>query len=331
MAKQYGQKLKILVILDILRKYSDEENPICATDICEKLSEYGISAERKSVYTDIAELCDYGYDIIKCKKGYFLASREFEEPEIHLLCDAVRTANFITAKKTTELVNKLSSMLSVNQASRLEKGIYFDSESKCTNEQIYYTIHKICEAISNKKQMEVEYGVRKLTQNRSIEYTTKKMVINPYALTWQDDHYYLICNHSKYNNLMHLRLDRIYSSELLETKARYFGEVSEYTDYFNIADYTKKLFGMHGGSEIEIELRCSEKIIEPIIDRFSERIFIKNVADGEFSFTAKAVLSEALVTFIINFGENIRVEKPQILRDMVKERAEKVYKIYKNV
>ena len=331
MAKQYGQKLKILVILDILRKYSDEENPICATDICEKLNELGISAERKSVYTDIAELCDYGYDIIKCKKGYFLASREFEEPEIHLLCDAVRTANFITAKKTTELVNKLSSMLSVNKASRLEKGIYFDSESKCTNEQIYYNIHKICEAISTKKQMSVEYGVRKLTPNRTIEYATKEMVINPYALTWRDDHYYLICNHSKYDNLMHLRLDRIYSAEILNSKTRYFGEVSEYKDFFNTADYTKKLFGMHGGEEIEIELRCNEKILEPIVDRFSEKIFIKNVNNGEFSFTAKAVLSEALVTFIINFGENIKVEKPQLLKDMVKERAQKVYEIYKNM
>ena len=88
---------------------------------------------------------------------------------------------------------------------------------------------------------------------------------------------------------------------------------------------------MHGGAEIEIELRCNEKILEPIVDRFSEKIFIKNVNNGEFSFTAKAVLSEALVTFIINFGENIKVEKPQLLKDMVKERAQKVYEIYKNV
>ena len=65
MASRYGQKVKILHIIDILRKYSDEQNPINAQDICRELEKRGVTAERKAIYDDIAELCDYGYDIIK--------------------------------------------------------------------------------------------------------------------------------------------------------------------------------------------------------------------------------------------------------------------------
>ena len=115
MEARLGSKLKILYIVDILRKFSDEENPINASEICDKLGEYGIKAERKAIYDDIENLIFYGYDIIKTrtpKAGYFLASREFELPEIYLLTDAVQSADFITPKKTRELVAKLEAMMS---------------------------------------------------------------------------------------------------------------------------------------------------------------------------------------------------------------------------
>ena len=100
MAARSGQKLKLLYIADILKKYTDEENPISATEICQKLLEFGVTAERKAIYNDIDNLCFYGYDIVHTrtpKNGYFLASREFELPEIYLLCDAIRSAPFISA------------------------------------------------------------------------------------------------------------------------------------------------------------------------------------------------------------------------------------------
>ena len=160
MPKTARQKLKLIYILDILRKFSDEEHPLSANEICNYLEQNGISAERKSVYSDIEALCEYGYDIIRSftpKKGFFLASREFEEAEIYLLCDAVRTAKFISPKKTRELVSKLDSMLSKNQLLYREKNIYFDSNQKCQNEEIYYNIDKISRAISKSKKIKFKY------------------------------------------------------------------------------------------------------------------------------------------------------------------------------
>ncbi len=329
MAKSYGQKLKILYVLDILRTFSDEDNPISAVEICKALEQKGIFAERKSVYDDISLLSEYGYDIVRAKRGFFLASREFEEPEIHLLCDAVRSANFITAKKSRELVRKLTSNLSQNQIKQSEKNIFFDSAIKCTNEQIYYNIDKLSRAISECKQVRLEYRVRGLSPNRTLEQSIKTMVINPYALCWEEDHYYLIGNYVKYDNLIHLRVDRIYSVEILNSTARHFSEVSSYTDAFDIADYTKRLFGMHGGKQAEIELCCNKKITEQVIDRFSENIFITKVTEQTFNFSVNAILSEALVTWLIGFGQNITVVKPQELKNMLIQRAEKVLDLYK--
>ena len=332
MPKSARQKLKPLYILEILRKYSDEENPLTANEICELLEQEGISAERKSVYGDIDALCEYGYDIIRSftpKRGFFLASREFEEAEIYLLCDAVRTAKFISPKKTRELVAKLDAILSKNQLQHREKNIFFDSELKCQNEEIYYNIDKISRAILKSKQIKFYYTARKLS-GRSIEKVVKEMRVSPYALTWQDDHYYLIGNYDKYDNLIHIRLDRISGVEILDLKSRHFSLVSDYKDFFDVSDYKNKLFGMHSGELETIELCCSKNIIEQVVDRFTENIFITNVTENEFCFSYKAAISEALVTFILNFGDNIKVLKPVSLQNMIKNRAEKVLNLYKN-
>ncbi len=326
MPRKSNQKLKLIYILDILKRFSDEENPLNASDISEKLSEFGIDAERKSIYDDIFYLEQYGADIIKTsvpKKGWFIGDREFEVPEIYLLSDAVRSAKFISAKKTRELLSKLNSMLSVYQQKKREN-VFFSANDKCPNEELYYSIDKICSAIENHHKIRLEYSSRVFENDRTVKRKTKEMIINPYALTWQDDYYYLIGNHQKYDNLIHLRLDRINDVEELNEKARHFSEVCEYKEFFDTADYTNKLFGMYSGDTADIEFCCSRTIAEQVLDRFSESIFITNVTDETFNFKIKAVLSDALVTWIMNYGEKIIVKKPEELKEMVKQRAREV-------
>lgn len=333
MARRSNQKLKLIFTLDILKRYSDEENPLNANDIAEKLADLGVETERKSIYDDIATLEQYGCDIIKTtlpKKGWFIGDREFEVPEIYLLCDAVRSAKFISAKKTRELLGKLNSMLSVYQAKRRENAVFFATADKCGNEELYYSIDKISSAIESKKQIKLEYSSRLFDKNRNVERVGKEMTVNPYALTWQDDHYYLIGNYAKYDNLIHLRLDRISNVEILPQKARHFSEVCEYRDIFDTADYTNKLFGMYSGKLYDVELCCNRNITEQVLDRFSENVFIKKVTKNTFNLTVKAAISDALVTWIINYGTDLKVIKPIVLQEMVIDRAKKVLENYRN-
>lgn len=327
-----NNKLKLIYVLDILKKYSDEEHPLNAQDIIEKLGEYGIEAERKALYKDISALELYGCDIIKTgipKKGWFIGDREFEIAEIYLLCDAVRSAKFISAKKSRELIAKLHNMLSIYEAKRNKNRVFFADKTKCGNEGIYYNIDSISGAIENNRQIKFNYSLRQLDNSREITHKTREMTVNPYALTWQDDYYYLICNYAKYNNLLHLRVDRMSDVKITKAPARHFSEVSEYTDFFDVADYTAKLFGMHSGELEKIELRCDTDIAEQVFDRFGEDLFIKNKTDESFSFTVEAAISDALVSWIISYGTRLKVVKPEKLKDMVKKRAEEVLEIYK--
>lgn len=333
MAARRGQKLKLLYIVKILTQLTDEEHPMSATEICERLAEYGVTAERKSIYNDIECLVSFGYDIIFTrtpKNGYFLASREFELPEIFLLCDAVRTAKFISEKKTRELTAKLDGLISKYQSKRNIHGIYIDSSNKTHNEELFYNIDSINTAITEGKKIKFTYSKRVLQEGKNIITESKTRIVSPYAMTWQFDYYYLIGNYEKYDNLMNLRIDRIHSVEILDEPIRHFSEVSDYSDTFDVADYTKKLFGMFGGNTQEIKLRCSNKLLEQVTDRFGENIFITNVNEKTFDFTAKAAVSEGLVTWIMNYGDDIKVIKPDDLKQKIIDRADKILSLYKN-
>lgn len=331
MSARLGNKLKLLYIIDILKKYSDEEHPINAAELCEMLGNEGISAERKAIYNDIDMLTFYGYDIIKTrtpKAGYFLASREFELPEIYLLADAVRSADFITPKKTRELLQKIDSFLSVHQAKKREKITYISAQYKCKNEAIYYNIDKISHAIESGVKIEVTYTNRTLTNDKKIVATEKLMVISPYATVWENDRYYLVGNNEKYDNLIHLRLDRIKQIKVTNIPARHFSEVSEYTESFNVADYAAKTFNMYGGEVAEIELKCNRNRLEQIIDRFSDEISVYKLTDDTFSFTTNVIISEGLVSWLLQFGADVEVIKPANLRARIAERIKELSEIY---
>ncbi len=332
MAARTNQKMKLLYIIDILEKYSDEENPINATELCKKLEGLGVSAERKAIYNDIDTLIDFGYDIVKTRTprfGYFLASRKFELPEVYLLSDAVRSAEFITPKKTRELIAKLDSMLSESQAKKREKGIYINGKIKCKNEEIYYNIDKISSAIEEKKKIKLIYCQRFLEEGKKIVIKEKILTVSPYALIWENDKYYLVGNNAKYDNLIHLRLDRIKKVEITEEKSRHFSEVSSYTEFFDVADYTAKTFNMYSGEIQEVELKCSKKILEQIIDRFSDEIFIYKVTDNTFSFSVKAVISQGLISWILQYGADIEVISPETLKNGVIKTVAEIKEIYK--
>lgn len=327
-----GQKVKLLYIVKILTEFTDEQHPLSATEICDKLASFDITAERKAIYDDINCLIDFGYDIIQTrvpKNGYFLASRDFELPEIFLLSDAVRTAKFISEKKTRELTKKLDKMLSIHQVKSGLRGIYIDSSSKTHNEELFYNIDQINSAIEQGKKIKFTYTKKILREGRQIITESKERVVSPYAMTWQFDYYYLIGNYDKYDNLMNLRIDRIHKVEITDQPVRHFSEVSDYRDSFDVADYTKKLFGMFGGNTQEVKLRCSNKILEQVTDRFGDSIFITNVTENTFDFTVKAAVSDALVTWITNYSNMIEVIRPEELRQKIVDRAEEILKVYK--
>ncbi|MBQ0084506.1 MAG: WYL domain-containing transcriptional regulator [Clostridiales bacterium] len=331
MARSENQKLKLLRLVEILNLYTDEDHTLTADELCSKLADYDISAERKAIYGDIEALNSMGYDILNSrsgKRGYFMASRKFEMPEIYLLCDAVRSADFITPKKTRELCSKLDDMISVYQKKERDKGIYIDGVRKCKNEEIYYNIDVINQAIISGKKITFKYCNHILEEGKKIVIREKAMKISPYAMLWENDHYYLVGNNEKYDNLIHLRLDRMKKVEKTDENYRHFRQVSRYTDAFDIVDYTAKAFNMFGGELRRIELKCKKEKLEQIIDRFSDNIMIYGVTEETFNFSTEAMLSDGLIGWILQFGGDVEAINPPELVEEIKIKLKSLTELY---
>ena len=332
MAGVQKSKLKLLYIVDILKKKTDENHYLAATEICDELSQLDIPAERKSIYNDIDILREYGFDIIhtgsKNRGGYFLGAREFELAELRLLSDAVQAANFISQKKTTQLVQKIESFASEKQAKILHSQVYVDNRPKCKNEEIYYTISLLDEAISAKVKVNFTYTKRRITEEFKTAKEEKSFTVSPYALIWSDDHYYLVCNNEKYDNLMHLRIDKIKHLEKTSLPARHFSEVSDYKNYFDSADYASKLFNMYSGEPKPVEFICKNDTLEPMLDRFGENVKIQKYDDEHFVLRTNVASSEGLVAWIVQFGGRVKVKSPNDLIYSVKQKAAEILEIY---
>lgn len=332
MAGKLNSKLKLLYLKDIFEKYSDEQHILNAVDLVYRLNnEYGLECERKSIYKDIDVLIDYGMDIIRTrtpKNGYFLASGKFELAEIRLLSDAVQAADFITKEKTRKLVDKIEGLTSMYQASVLKKQVYIDNRTKSSNETVYYTINDLDTAIKTGCKVKLDYSKRRLDEKYAARKETRTHVLSPYSLIWSDDHYYLVANNEKYDNLMHLRIDRISNVEILPDKVRKMEEVCAYKNYFDAADYASRQFHMFSGKPETVELRCKNKILEQMLDRFGEKVFTRQCDEECFFLRTEAAVNQGLVAWILQYGDDMEVTSPQNLRDMVKETAERIAAVY---
>ena len=161
MPKSTNQKLKLLYILKILSEQTDEEHYISTGDLIEELAKYDIKAERKSIYDDMNQLIDFGYDIILVKSrvngGYYLTGRDFELAELKLLVEVVQSSKFLTQKKSKELIGKIEKLASKWDAKQLQRQVYVANRIKTANESIYYIVDDIHRAIQNNEQISFQY------------------------------------------------------------------------------------------------------------------------------------------------------------------------------
>lgn len=327
-----NSKIKTLLIYKFLEEFSDEENPLSTTDLISLLDEKGIKCERKSIYADIKALNEIGCEVVGTalpKKGYYMASRRFQVPEVRLLMDAVNSAGFITPEKTRLLIKKLESLMSSHQAHNLTSQVYCENKNKCDNEEIYYLIDNLYDAIKRRKKVRFTYRKRNIDKEAKKSYTNKIFTVSPYALVWKDGHYYLVCNKSKYDNLMNLRVDRIRKLDILDNQPiRHFSEVSDYKYVFDSADYASKMFNMFSGKTEEITIECHMELREEMMDRFGPKIPLRAVDENHFETKIQAAVSDGFVSWIMQYGDRVKVTAPRHMIDKIKCKAYSVLSNY---
>lgn len=327
MAKSANQKNKILYLMRIFLTETDEEHPLTINDIIIKLANYGISAERKTVYADIETLRQFGIDIKMQKTktfDYFVASRDFELPELKLLVDAVQSSKFITEKKSHELIKKIESLTSRHEANKLQRQVFVTNRVKTINEGIYYNIDHLHEAIAEGKMVSFRYFEYTVEKQKQFRRNGELYIASPVALAWDDENYYLIAYSERYNGLVHYRVDKIESITIMEED-----EKSPDKGCFDLASYAKMVFGMFGGDEVFVKLRFDNSLVGVVIDRFGKDVPIMKEDETHFIIAIDVAISPVFIGWLFQFGNKVKVLAPLALVEEIEYRAQSILDNYK--
>lgn len=316
-------KLKPLYIMKILLEKSDENNPLTVNDIITELAFYDISAERKSIYSDIDLLITFGIDII-CQKDrankYFVGTREFELPELKLLVDAVQSSKFITHKKSKDLIKKLEKLTSIHEAKALHRQVIVNDRAKTMNESIYYNIDALHKSIQVEKMVHFKYFDHTVEKNIKYRNQGRPYCVSPYALTWADENYYLIAFHEKYQDISHFRVDRM-TDIVVSEEARPL--ISDMTD-FNVVEYSRKIFRMFGGEIQKVVLEFDNSLINVVIDRFGKDVPIHTKTENDFQVTVEVAATSTFYGWLFMFGNKVKIIEPVGLKNKMLEIARSI-------
>lgn len=319
MAKSQNQKLKLLYIIKILKEFSDEEHPISTKALIEKLESYEISAERKSIYDDMQQLEQFGYDII-CKKsktdgGYFLGEREFELAELKLLVDAVQASKFITLKKSQNLIKKLETFVSRFDAYKLQRQVYVSNRIKTINESIFYNVDVIHQSMQQNQKISFQYCEWTVEKDLALKRKGENYLVSPFALTFNDDNYYLVAYDGKDSKIKHYRVDKMKNMKNVSL----LREGNEHFKSFDIGSYSRTTFGMYGGEEVMVTLLCDSQLIGVIIDRFGKDVDIRKIDEKQFRLRVKIALSHQFFGWVTGLSSKVLIKEPEWVKEQYKE------------
>ncbi len=326
MPRSEKQKQKLMRLLEIFMRETDESHGISMPEIISALYEYGITAERKSIYDDIITLGELGFDIITLPTRppkYSLATRPFDLAELKILADAVASSKFVTAEKSREIIVKLRDFSGRYHASEFSREVYVEDRVKTMNDSSLENVDKIHRGISENKKIQFHYFDYDINKQKTFRRNGGIYEVSPVALIWSDENYYLIAYDEKDYVNKHFRVDKMDSIEVTEsTKSK-----EATADRFNSAEYSKKVFGMYGGREELVTLECKERLSGVIIDRFGrDHTFIKT--DFGFRVALRVMISPNFFGWILGFGKDVRIIAPETVKNELVALLSSVHEVY---
>ncbi len=334
MAKQENQKLKIYYLYKIMVSQTDDEHSITVEEIIRQLGMKGISSERKSIYRDLEMLNEeMGIDIIHDKIGrqhyYHVGGKQFEIAELKLLVDAVQSSKFITERKSSDLIKKITEFASVYEAGQLKRQVHVRGRIKTMNESIFYNVDAIHNAIIENKRITFMYmhwdTNKKLVAKRDEDNLPKVYEVSPWAFTWDDENYYLVAFDHDDQKIKHYRVDKM--EKIVMCKERREGK-EEFKD-FDPAGYAKKTFGMFSGRDAKVKIEIRNDLVGVFIDRFGKDIPLYPADRDGYSVTMVDVsVSNQFYGWLFGLGDGVRIVSPESVADGYKKEMQKVMQLY---
>ena len=335
MSKGENQRLKLYYLYKIMVSLTDEEHSITVEEIIKQLEGKGISAERKSIYRDLDTLSDdMGLDIVREQVGrqhyYRVVSKQFEIAELKLLVDAVQSSKFITERKSSNLIKKITEFASIYEASQLKRQVNVRGRIKTMNESIFYNVDEIYNAIAENKRIRFRY-MQWSSEKKLVAKTIKDSEevniyeVSPWAFTWDDENYYLVSFDHDRQEIRHYRVDKM--DKITMTKEKREGK-EEFKD-FDPVGYAKKTFGMFPGHDERLKIEISNSLIGVFIDRFGKDIPIMPADKEGYSVTIVDVsVSGQFFGWLFALGKGVRILSPEHVVEEYRKEMQKVIELY---
>lgn len=328
MPKGTNQKFKLYRLAQIMLERTDDEHYITMPEIISQLGKYEITADRRSIYQDLRDLEALGIEVEGEPEGkgyhYHVVSRPFELPELKLLVDAIQSSKFITEKKTNELIRKLEKLVSRYEAMGLQRQVYVSGRIKTMNESIYYAVDTIHNAISENRKIRFQYYQWNVKKEMVLRRDGACYHISPWGLSWDNENYYLVGYDSDAGEIRHYRVDKMIHIRMSEEPR----EGKEHFRKLNMADYTRKSFGMFGGREQSVKLLVDNSLAGVIIDRFGKDVMMIPADGDRFTVNVTVMVSRQFLGWIFSLGEKVKILGPEDVTEQMREEGERLLRQY---
>lgn len=322
MSRGTNQKFKFTYLMEIMLTKTDDEHSLTMQQIMKELEKYEVSAERKSIYTDFQDMTDkFGVEIIKEQIGretyYHVGGREFEVAEVKLLIDAIQSSKFITQTKSRELIKKVKKFVSEYQAKQLQRQVFINDRVKTMNESVYYNVDDIHSAINQNLKIKFKYLKWDLEKKLVPRHDGAWFTVSPWALTWDDENYYLVAFDDFDHKIKHYRVDKMMKIAVIDEKR----DGKEEFKNFDMAEYSKATFGMYQGNRTRVIIRFANPMCGVFLDRFGKDITFRKVDDLHSEFMVDVNVSPQFFGWIFSLGKDVKVMGPSDVVEQMREYA----------
>ena len=312
-----NKKMLNMLILEVLRKYSDEDHSLTQQEIIKLLRQnFGMDCDRRSVKSNVESLKEMGYDI-SMENGYRLLSREFDDSELRILIDSVLFSKSISTRQAKGLIEKIRNIGSNYFNAKVSHVSNLPDIHRTKNKQAMYSLDTINDAISAKKKISFIYNEMgmdlKLHPKRQEPY-----IVNPYQIVANNGRFYLIGNYDKYDNVAHIRIDRMTDVRMLDEKAKPMKQIPELADGLNLPNHMAEHIYMFSGKSIAVKLKTTADMLTQLTDWFGGDFRITEQT-GDEVIVRVTCNEKAMRYWALQYGPYVEVLAPEGLRTQIRE------------
>lgn len=327
---RYSPRRKLLELKDILYENTDENNGITMKDILNKLQAVcGTMPDKKTVYTDLDVLEDYGMDIVRphgraTEYRLIRGENELSCVEIKMLIDTVQASHFLTKKQADGIISKLRRLCSKHERKTLNHEVIIANHAKSDNRHILYTMDQIHVAIETNKQIRFQYYTYDMYKRKEYHHFGNEYRVSPFALIYHQGLYILVAIPAKDTRIRFYRIDRM-ENVVISRADRLHEEVFNEID---IDRFTSGTFGLRASEVRDVTLRCHKSLVDTIMDRFGADVPFTIVDEKYFEITVPAVMNSDFYGWLVSLGGRISIIAPKKARISFEMACRKNYRPY---